>query len=57
MRHNDARGWGAIFTDVMKFKLSNLEVICFPNIYLIIDGKRLYINYKSSQKFTKLIKD
>ena len=49
MYHNDARGWGAITNDVLKFKKviefeSSCIVIYLSYIYLIIDVKRSFIN-------------
>ena len=46
-------GWGAITNDVLKFiKVIEFEssciIICFSYIYLIIDGKRSFINQESS---------
>ena len=53
MRHNDAGGWGTITNDVLKFRKfgkfeSSCNVIRFSYIYLIIDGKRSFINEESS---------
>ena len=49
MRHIDARGWGAVTNDVLKFRKviefeSSCIVISLSYIYLIIDGKRSFIN-------------
>ena len=54
MLHNDThggKGW-SITTDVLKFRKviefeSSCTVIFFSYIYLIIDGKRSFINEKS----------
>ena len=53
---------GAIINEVLKFRKviefeSAFIVTCFSYIYLIIAGIKLFINYESSQKLTKLIKD
>ena len=52
MRHNDVCWWrrGLITNDELE---SSCIVIWFSHIYLIIYGKRSFINYK----FTELIKD
>ena len=55
MRHNDARGWGAITNDTLKFrKVIEFErsciAICFSYIYLIIDGKVNFSFKKADQK-------
>ena len=49
IRHNDARGWGAITNDVLKFRKfieseSSCIVIGLSYIYLIIDGRNSFIN-------------
>ena len=58
IRHNGAHGLGTITNDVLNFKKdiefeSSCIVICFSYIYLIIDGKRSFINLESSQNFIK----
>ena len=54
-------GGGSITNDVLKFRKaiifeSSCIAICFSYIFVIIDGKRSFINSESSQKFTKFIK-
>ena len=49
IRQNGARGWGAVTNDVFKFRKfiefeNSCIVICFPYNYLIIEGKRSFIN-------------
>ena len=55
MRHNDARGWGTITNDILKFrKVIEFERSCiaisFSYIYLIIDGKVNFSFKKADQK-------
>ena len=52
IRHNDVLK----LRKVIEFA-SSCILICFSYIYLIIDGKMLFMNKESSKNFTKLIKD